>query len=277
MYTTMTGRMVRSAQLGDHDGHSLHLRLVQNQSRDEVVVPGADEGEDHLHGQGRLHDGQHDGVEGPELAGAVHPGRLHHLHGQHALQILLHVEEDDRRGDAGQDQGQIVVGQVELVHQLDEAHRRNLGRDHHHGHDEIEGELSHLEAVCVDAVSRERGEIGGQHCAAGGDEKAVEHAAGDVDGGVGPGVAQVDDKVFPGNHGEARLQLGVGTGGVDDQHIKAEQTHDRQEDQDDVGYGPRQDQLDAAFGVLSVFHAPASSQTRSRLRGASLYCLESEL
>ncbi len=77
---------------------------VQYQSGDEVVVPAGHEGEDGLHRQSGLHDGQHDLVKGVELACAVDAGGLHDLHGKGGIQILLHEEEHGGRCNAGQDQ-----------------------------------------------------------------------------------------------------------------------------------------------------------------------------
>ena len=124
---------VCTAQLCNEDGQGLFVGAVQHQSRDEVVVPAGHEGEDGLHGKGRLHDGQHDLIKGIELACAVDAGGLHDLHGQGSVQILLHEEEHRGRCDAGKDQRDKAVFQAHFGDELQKAQSRHLRG---HGHDE---------------------------------------------------------------------------------------------------------------------------------------------
>ena len=77
---------------------------VQYKRRNEVVVPACHEGEDSLHSQRRLHDGQHDLIKGIKFACAVNAGSLHDLHGKGGIQILLHEEEHGGCRNAGNDQ-----------------------------------------------------------------------------------------------------------------------------------------------------------------------------
>ena len=99
-------------------GRVFFVGAVQHQSGDEVVVPAGHEGEDGLHGKGRLHDGQHDLIKGIELACTVDAGGLHDLHGQGSVQILLHEEEHRGRCDAGKDQRDKAVFQAHFGDEL---------------------------------------------------------------------------------------------------------------------------------------------------------------
>ena len=65
-------RVIRRAQLRDHDGNRLHFRFIKEKRWQEVVVPRLDKREDELHRNGRLEHGEHNAVEGKELTGAIH-------------------------------------------------------------------------------------------------------------------------------------------------------------------------------------------------------------
>ena len=87
-----------------------------------------------------------------------------------------HLEKYDRRCDAGKHQRQIAVGPALLDAHLIETDGRDLVGDDHDSHDEGKGQLFQPEVVCIDAVCRQGGKVGGQQRRAGGDDEAVEHA-----------------------------------------------------------------------------------------------------
>ena len=263
-------RVIRRAKLRDHDGDGLHFRFIEQQRGQEIVVPRLDKREDQLHGNGGLQHGQHDAVEGKELARAVDTRGLHDLHGQDALHVLDHVEEHDRRRDAGEDQRQIAVRQLQLVAQLDKACGGDLLGNDHDGHDEQECEPLELKIVGVQAVGGQRGKIGGQDGRRGCDDKAVEHAARDVDGAVVPRVFEILQKMSLRQRLEAALQICVGPGRVDDQHIEREQAEDRQKDQQRIDQHAADGQHGVGFAAVRgiLLHCerllsflPASSAT----------------
>lgn len=196
---------------------------VQHQSRDEVVVPAGHEGEDGLHSQSRLHDGQHDLIKGIELACTVNAGGLHDLHGKGGVQILLHEEKHGGCCNAGNDQGDEAVFQAHLGGQLQKAQCGHLCG---HGHDEQgqgKGGLFELEVIGINAVSRQRREVDAERCRAGRHQQAVADAAYHRDVGVRKHVAEVCDDGLARHQREALLNFEVGAGGVDDQHIEEEQ------------------------------------------------------
>ena len=162
---------------------------------------------------------------------------------------------------------------MELVDHLHEAHRGHLGGDHHDGHDEGEHQILALEIIDMDAIGRQGGEVGGEDGCGDRDEQAVQHTPGDVDGGVGPGVFQVVPEMLLGQEAEARLQLGVAAGGVDDHDIEGKQTQDRQKDQYGVDHDPQQGQHQLAFGILAHLMPPL----RARWDTGSLYWADRNL
>ena len=214
---------VRAAQLGDQDGQGLFVGGVQYKRRNEVVVPACHEGEDSLHSQRRLHDGQHDLIKGIKFACAVNAGSLHDLHGKGGIQILLHEEEHGGCRNAGNDQRDEAVFQPHLGDQLQKAQCGHLCG---HGHDEqnqSKGGLFELEVIGVDAVSRQCREVNAERCRAGGHQQAVADTAHHGDVGIRKHVAEVCDDGLARHKREPLLDLEMGAGGVDDQHIEEEQ------------------------------------------------------
>lgn len=130
-------------------------------------------------------------------------------------------------------------------------YNHSIGVSKTYGTAKMEDELLALEVIGVDAVGSQRGEVGGQHSGGQGDDEAVEHTPGDVDGGVVPGIFQIDEEVLLGQEGEAGGKLGVGAGGVDDHEVEEEQTQEDQEDQNGVDDHPQDRQLDLALGVVA--------------------------
>lgn len=154
---------VCGTKLRDQDRQSLLRVGMKDQGRLEVVVPAGNEGEDRLHGDGRLHQRKYDGVKDAELAGTVDAGRLDEGHRKYRVHVLLHIEEGDRRSDRRNDQRDEAVHQLQLRHELDEAECCNLRRDHHDHQDEGEHELLELEIICVDRIGGHGREVGAEH------------------------------------------------------------------------------------------------------------------
>ena len=225
---------VRAAQLGDQDGQGLFVGGVQYKRRNEVVVPACHEGEDSLHSQRRLHDGQHDLIKGIKFACAVNAGSLHDLHGKGGIQILLHEEEHGGCRNAGNDQRDKAVFQA---HFGDELQKAQSGHLRGHGHDQQDnGErgLFEFEVIGVDAVGRQGREVHAERRRAGGDDQAVADAGDDRDVSIGQHVLEVGDERFARQHREAFLDLEVGAGGVDHQHIEEEQAQKADEYQHQI-------------------------------------------
>ena len=228
---------VCAAQLCNEDGQGLFVGAVQHQSGDEVVVPAGHEGEDGLHGKGRLHDGQHDLIKGIELACTVDAGGLHDLHGQGSVQILLHEEEHRGRCDAGKDQRDKAVFQAHFGDELQKAQSRHLRGHGHDEQDDGKGGFFEPEIVGVDAVSRQGREIHAEGCRAGRDDQAVADAGAHRDIGVCQHVPEVGDEGLARQQRESLLDLKMGAGGVDHQHIEEEQTQKADEHQHQIAPG----------------------------------------
>ena len=122
----------------------------------------------------------------------------------------------------------------------------------------------------MQAVGGQRGKIGGQDGRRGCDDKAVEHAARDVDGAVVPRVFEILQKMSLRQRLEAALQICVGPGRVDDQHIEREQAEDRQKDQQRIDQHAADGQHGVGFAAVRgiLLHCerllsflPASSAT----------------
>ncbi len=69
-----------------------------------------------------------------------------------------------------------------------------------------------------------------------------------IDGGVRPCVFQVGQEIGAGDHGEACLQLTIGTGGVDDQQVEGEQTQYCDENQDCINNQAGEKEVPAIAG-----------------------------
>ena len=240
---------VRAAQLGDEDRQGLFVGGVQHQSRNEVVVPACHEGENGLYSQSRLHDGQHDLIKGIKLACAVNAGGFHDLHGKGGVQILLHEEEHSGCRNAGDDQRDEAVFQAHLGDQLQKAQCGHLCGHGHDEQDQGKGSLFEFEVIGVDAVGRQSREVNAERCRAGRHQQAVADAAYHRDVGVRKHVAEVCDDGLARHQREALLDLEVGAGGVDDQHIEEEQAQKADQHQHQIA--PRtaggQDRL---FGLV---------------------------
>ena len=102
----------------------------------------------------------------------------------------------------------------------------------------------------MDTIGGQSGKIGGKQCRGGGDDEAVKHTPGNVDGCIRPGVFQVNQEMPLGNHGKAGLKIGVGPGGVDNQQVKEEQAKNGYDDQAEIRQNPTEQQSQSALGVL---------------------------
>ena len=225
---------VCTAQLCDQDGQGLFVGAVQHQSGNEVVVPAGHEGENGLHCQSGLHNGQHDLVEGVELACTVDAGSLYDLHGKGSVQILLHEEEHGGRCNAGQDQRDKAVLQAHLGDELQKAQSGHLRGHGHDQQDNGERGLFEFEVIGVDAVGRQGREIHAERRRAGRDDQAVADAGDDRDVSIGQHVLEVGNERFARQQREAFLDLEVGAGGVDHQHIEEEQAQKADEHQHQI-------------------------------------------
>ena len=198
------------------------------------AVPAGHEGENGLHCQSGLHNGQHDLVEGVELACTVDAGSLYDLHGKGSVQILLHEEEHGGRCNAGQDQRDKAVLQAHLGDELQKAQSGHLRGHGHDQQDNGERGLFEFEVIGVDAVGRQGREVHAERRRAGGDDQAVADAGDDRDVSIGQHVLEVGDERFARQHREAFLDLEVGAGGVDHQHIEEEQAQKADEHQHQI-------------------------------------------
>ena len=171
------------------------------------------------------------------------------VHGKGGIQILLHEEEHGGCRNAGNDQRDEAVFQPHLGDQLQKAQCGHLCG---HGHDEqnqSKGGLFELEVIGVDAIGRQCREVNAERCRAGRHQQAVADAAYHRDVGVRKHVAEVCDDGLARHQREALLDLEVGAGGVDDQHIEEEQAQKADQHQHQIA--PRtaggQDRL---FGLV---------------------------
>ena len=173
-------------------------------------------------------------VEGVELAGPVDAGRLHDLHGEGSVQILLHEEEHGGCRDAGDDQRDKAVLQAHLGDQLQKAQCGHLCGHGHDEQDDGESGLFKAEVVGIDAVGRQGREVDAEGCRAGRHDKTVADADAHRDVGVGQHILEVGEHRLAGQQREALLDLKVGAGGVDDQNIEEEQAQKADEHQHQI-------------------------------------------
>ena len=162
-------------------------------------------------------------VEGVELPCAINAGGFHDLHGQAGIQILLHKEEHRRGRNAGDDEGNEAVLQAHLRDELQETQRRDLGRHGHNEQDDGKRRLFEPEVIGVDAVGCQGRKIDAEGSRAAGHDQAVPHTSQHRDVGIRQHVFQVGHQRFSRQKGKALLDLKMGTGGIDDQHIEEEQ------------------------------------------------------
>ena len=243
--------VIRAAQGSDQDRHR-HLVLgLDDQGGDEVVVPRPHKAEDGLHRDGGLHDGQHDPVEGAELARAVDARGLHQGQRQRGLQVAVHEVKDRGGRDGRDDEGPQGVVQAHVGDQPQKAHGGDLGGHDQDGHDEGEGELFQPEIVGIQPIGRQRRKVSAQRRRGRGHDQAVDNALEHGEAAVVGHVFQVFKEVVARQPGKTLLQVGVGPGGVDDQDVKEEQAQKRQDRQHDIG----KDRL--AHFDASVFHTSA--------------------
>lgn len=150
--------------------------LVEEDHGKKIVVPGSDECEDRLRCHRRLHNREHNRVKGPKFSRAVDTRRLHDLHRQGSLEILLHEEYRHRSRDRRKDDHELVIGKVELIARAEKADHGNGSGEHHDAHDQSEKGFLQFPLIGVDGIGGKRGEIHGQHRNTDGDDERILHA-----------------------------------------------------------------------------------------------------
>ena len=133
--------------------------------------------------------------------------------------------------------GEERVLQAHLRDELQKAQSRHLRGHGHDEQDDGKGGFFEPEIVGVDAVSRQGREIHAEGCRAGRDDQAVADAGAHRDVGVCQHVPEVGDEGLARQQREALLDLKMGAGGVDHQHIEEEQTQKADEHQHQIAPG----------------------------------------
>ncbi len=175
-------------------------------------------------------------VEGIELSGSIDAGSFHDLHGEGCVQILLHEEEHCRGRNAGDNKRDETVLQAHPGDQLQEAQRRHLCGHRHDEQDDGKRSLFEPEVIGVNAIGRESREVDTEGCRAGRDDQAVPYAGQHRNVGIRQHILQVRHQGFAGQEGESLLDLKMGAGGVDEQHIEEEQAQKAQQHQNHIAY-----------------------------------------
>ena len=222
-------------QQADHDGPGVHLLVRQQDHGLKQPVPGVDEAEDGLGCHSGLYHGDDDLVEGPHLAGAVHPGGFQNLHGKIGQHVLPHEEHRGGRGNGRQDQRDEAVGHAQLIAHFVEADHGHLGGDHHNGHHKGEERVPAPPAVGHNGEGCQGGEVHRAEGAAGGDDGRVHKAPEGVEGLAGDG-RPVALQEGGGNEGQGvLLNLKGASGGVHKHDPEGQDAHDGQNNQKRIG------------------------------------------
>ena len=143
------------------------------------------------------------------------------------------------------------VVQAHVGDQPQKAHGGDLGGHDQDGHDEGEGELFQPEIVGIQPIGRQRRKVSAQRRRGRGHDQAVDNALEHGEAAVGAPVFQVFTEKVARQPRKTLLQVVGGPGGVDDQHVKEEQAHNRQYRQHYICQDP------LSFFDASVFHTSA--------------------
>ncbi len=156
----------------------------------------------------------------------------------------------------GRISGNEAVFQAHLGDELQKAQSRHLRGHGHDEQDDGKGGLFELEVIGVDAVSRQGREINAEGCRAGGDDQAVADTGAHGMLASASTFRKLVTRDLPGSKREALLDLEMGAGGVDDQHIEEEQAQKADEHQHQIAPCAAGGQVafsDWFLGVCAIF------------------------
>lgn len=139
----------------------------------EEIVPGCDEGEYRLGGNGRGNYRQNDDVEYPEFPGSVNAGGIDKIDGKHRGHVLPEKKHRGGPRDGRDDQGDVVIQQMKPGHELVKPDEGKGPRKHHDEEDEAPQKTPAPETVYMKAVGGHGSKIDRQHRGADGKEGAV--------------------------------------------------------------------------------------------------------
>jgi hypothetical protein len=127
------GRLTPGSHAADHAGHANGqghvLPRAQHRQRPEIAIPGPQEGQDRLRGQGRTGQGQHDPPIDAKFRGPIQSRRFHQFTGD-TVHELAHQKNAHRRRHEGDDERLVGVGPFELAGD-DEQRDQNQLEGHH--------------------------------------------------------------------------------------------------------------------------------------------------